>query len=332
MAQPRHVSEDDMIRPALRDRACPLCGERDAVPAMSSSLCAEECTLDELRPFWFGIDRAKYFFTYHRCVACGLLYNPVFFDDAQLGDLYSAMPPNMDLVASDAIAATQRGYFDAAAGRGALDGGYLEIGPDIGYMVGEAARRGRFDHFWLFEPNRAVHDVLHAASAGRPTTILPDMTDLSAVPDRSIGLAVMVHVLDHLLDPVTMIEAIRAKLRPGGTLLIVTHDERSMLSRVLGAHWPPFCLQHPELYNPRTIRQLLARAGLPGAEVSRSRNYFPIDFLARQAALALGVRLNRVPLPRRAIGLRLGNILTMATNAVQAAAITRPAAELESAA
>ncbi len=299
-------------------RACPLCGSGDARAEVHSRQRAEAMTLDALRPFWSGLFKEKLFFSYHRCAGCDLLYTPVFFDGPQLSDLYSSMAPNMDLVASDAIAATQRGYFDAAA-RARLDGGYLEIGPDIGHIVAEASRRGSFDHFWLFEPNRAIHDQLRAAAARRPATLLPDMDDLSAVPDGSVGLAVMVHVLDHLLDPLATLTQIRAKLRPGGTLMIVTHDEQSLLRRVMGARWPPFCLQHPELYNPATMRCLLARAGYGEIAVERSRNHFPIDFLARQAAWTIGVKLDRVPLPSVSIGLRLGNMLTLAVAPGQAA-------------
>jgi Methyltransferase domain len=310
-----------MTHPALRDRPCPLCGSRDAAPEVRSRRQAEFRTIDDLRPFWFGIDKERRFFTYHRCGECGLLYNQVFFDDDQLGALYGAMPPNMDLVPDAAIVATQRGYFDAVAGRTALAGGYLELGPDVGHVVAEAATRGSFDHFWLFEPNRAVHDRLRAATMGRPARILTDMTDLSAVPDGSIGLAVAVHVLDHLLDPLAMLSAVRAKLRPGGMMMLVTHDERSALRRVLGARWPAFCLQHPELYNPATLQALLARAGFADVAVTPSANHFPIDFLARQAARAIGVpAIARLPLPKRAVRLRLGNLLTVAVAPDQAAA------------
>lgn len=309
-----------MTYPALRERPCPLCGADDAVAEISSHRRAEHRSLDELKPYWFGIDKERRFFTYHRCRCCGLLYNREFFDDAQLGALYAAMPPNMDQVSDDAIVATQRGYFDAIADRAALDGDYLEIGPDIGHIARAAAREGSFDRFWLFEPNRDVHERLRAASRGYPTEISTDMADLSPVPDGSVGLAVMVHVLDHLLDPVAMLGAIRRTLRPGGMLAIVTHDERSALRRLLGARWPAFCLQHPELYNAVTIRLLLDRAGYAGAEVTRSANHFPIDFLARQGAQAIGMRaLGRLPLPRRAVRLRLGNMLTFATAAPQAA-------------
>jgi len=312
-----------MTEPALRDRPCPLCGSSDAVPEISSRVRAEYRLLPELRPYWFGIDKERHFFTYHRCADCGLLYNRAFFDDAQLGALYAAMPPNMDQVSDAAIVATQTGYFDAIAARGPLDGDYLEIGPDVGHLVNAAARGGTFGHYWLFEPNRAVHDRLRAATGGRPATISTDMRDLSPVPDASVGLAVMVHVLDHLLDPAAMLAAIRRTLRPGGVLAIVTHDEGSLLRRLLGPAWPAFCLQHPELYNPGTIRRLLESVGYGPIEVTRSANHFPIDFLARQAGQAIGLRaLGRLALPKRAVRLRLGNMLTFATAPAQAAADT----------
>jgi len=305
-------------------RACPMCGGSAGREEVHSRTRAETLDLEALRPSWSGLFKEKLFFSYHRCAGCGLLYTPVFFDRDQLADLYSRMAPNMDLVASNAIAATQRGYFDRAARTAPLEGGYLEIGPDVGYIAAEAARRGAFDHFWLFEPNRAVHETLRAAVGGNPATLLADMEDLSPVPDGSIGLAVMVHVLDHLLDPLEMLARIRAKLRPGGRLMIVTHNERSLLRTLMGVRWPPFCLQHPELYSPETIRRLLALAGYADIAVERSRNYFPLDFLARQAAWGVGLDLARVPLPSAAIGLRLGNILTLARAPDQAAAARMP--------
>lgn len=301
------------------ERACPICGSRDSRAEVRSRQPAEALSLDALRPFWSGLYQEKLFFSYHRCGDCGLLYNPIFFDEAQLAELYSRMAPNMDVVATDAIAATQRGYFEHAAKRGLAQGGYLEIGPDIGHVVAEAARHDAFDRFWLFEPNLAIHDALRAASGGRPTVLRADMGDLSPVPDGSVGLAVMVHVLDHLLDPLAMLAEIRAKLRPGGTLMIVTHNEGSLLRRMMGVRWPPFCLQHPELYNPGTIRNLLERAGYATVDVARSSNHFPIDFIVRQAAWAARLDLKRARLPKRAIRLRLGNIITLATAPAQAA-------------
>jgi hypothetical protein len=93
---------------------------------------AETLSLDELRPYWRGLFQEKVFFTYDRCGACGLLYAPMFFDQAQLGELYSAMAPNMDAVPTDAIEATQRVYFEEATAGLTVSGNFLEIGPDVG--------------------------------------------------------------------------------------------------------------------------------------------------------------------------------------------------------
>jgi SAM-dependent methyltransferase len=293
-------------------RDCPACGANGGKAEAFSEKAAETLSLEELTPYWSGLFQEKVFFTYDRCGACGLLYAPVFFDQAQLGELYSAMAPNMDAVGTDAIEATQRVYFEEATEGLSVSGNFLEIGPDVGYIVGHAAKDERFENFYLFEPNKAVHAELGAAANGRRFTISDDMDDLSAVPDGSVALAVMVHVLDHLLDPKAMLEQIHKKLKPGGRVAIVTHNERSLLRSVMGKRWPPFCLQHPELYNPQSITRLLKSAGYGNVEVQGSKNYFPLSFMVRQAAYTAGIKLERVPLPKTVLGLRLGNILTIA--------------------
>jgi SAM-dependent methyltransferase len=133
------------------------------------------------------------------------------------------MAPNMEAVAGDAIAATQRGYYAAARAYGVGTGDYLEIGPDVGHVVRSAVAEGSFGHLHLFEPNRAVHPQ---GAGGRKSGNDPGDHDLAAVPDGSIGLAVMIHVLDHLIDPLATLATVHRKLRGGGTLLVVTITKR----------------------------------------------------------------------------------------------------------
>lgn len=294
------------------ERACPSCGAADAPVEVHSDRRGEAMRFDDVRPFWSGLFKEKVFFSYARCAECGLLFTPTFFTDEQLGQLYADMAPNMDLVTSDAIAATQRKYFEQAAAVAGQAGGYLEIGPDTGHLVRHAAADGRFDRYWLFEPNRGVHAELAASTGGKPYTISEAMTDLSAVPDGSVALALMVHVLDHLLDPVAMLAQIRAKLTSDGALVVVTHNEASLLRKLMGTRWPPFCLQHPEVYNPQSIKTMFGRAGFDRVAVDRSMNYFPVDFMVKQAAWTAGIKLDRLPLPKTPIGLKLGNMITVA--------------------
>lgn len=294
-------------------RDCPLCGSKTNNAEVSSGKRGEELPFGKLQPYWSGLFKEKVFFTYARCSDCGLLYCPTYFEPEQLSQLYANMAPNMELVPSASLIATQLGYWKSVANAVVADGDYLEIGPDIGYIVGHAAASGQFRHFWLCEPNIAVHDTLARAAGGKPHTISGEMEDLSAIPDRSVSLAVMIHVLDHLLDPLATLRSIQAKLKPGGLLLIVTHNEKSLLRRAMSTRWPPFCLQHPEIYNPDSISRLVKEAGFSKVNVARSANHFPLDFMVRQAAYGIGLSLAKLPLPKVSLGLKLGNILTIAT-------------------
>jgi len=294
-------------------RSCPSCGSGHGRTEVFSGRRAEDLPFENLRAMWTGFLRDKAFFSYARCADCGLLFAPTFFTQEQLANLYADMAPNMEVVSERAIRATQRGYFDAIGAEKLIPGDYLEIGPDVGYIVRSAADCGKFDHFWLFEPNLAVHPQLAEATQGRAHTISSGMSELSIIPDKSISLAVMVHVLDHLLDPLAILRQVRTKLMPGGTLMIVTHNEKSLLRRLLGNRWPPFCLQHPALFSPESIARIVKAASFSSVSVSRSRNYFPADFLVRQAIFMSGIKLNTVPIPSIPIGLKLGNIITVAS-------------------
>lgn len=294
-------------------RACPVCKSSQSALEVHSAQKAEALTLADVSDHWSGLFKEKVFFSYNRCQACGTLFAPVYFTGDQLGSLYANMAPNMEVVQSGALVATQRGYWDRAVRLGNLTGSYLEIGPDVGYIVEHAVRESRFDKLWLFEPNVAVHGTLAAAAGAVPHQISAAMDDLSGVPDGSVGLAFMVHVLDHLLDPMDSLYQIRRKLRPGGKLIIVTHNEKSLLRTLMGNRWPPFCLQHPQIYSPDSITKLIRASGYSAVQVERSVNYFPLDFMIRQAAFGLGFSLGSMSLPRTVLGLKLGNMLTIAT-------------------
>lgn len=281
---------------------------------MASRRRAEVLPFDDLTSYWNGFFKEKVFFSYARCRSCGLLFAPTFFDDAQLGQLYAGMAPNMDSVPADSLERTQRGYFDWLRRNSDFRGGYLEVGADVGLFARNCVEAGGFDRYWLYEPNRDVAPALGAVVKGQESVIIHDMTGFDAVPDGTVGAVVMIHVLDHLLDPIAALRELRGKLRPGGKILIVTHDESSLLRKVFGAAWPPFCLQHPQLFQPRTMKRVLSDAGFTNVKVQRSVNHFPIAFLVKHLLWAVGLKWEKTPaFGGVTIGLRLGNIMTLAS-------------------
>lgn len=315
------MSSEAPIR--LRHRSCPVCGAQDAKLVVSSDPSAESLDWRELSASWRGLFKNKPFFKYDRCVQCGLLYSRSYFSDDQLAALYGEMEENMREVGSDLLERTQRGYFDAVfaylnAGR---RGGYFELGPDVGYFAAHCAATGKFDDYWMLEPNRAVWPQLSSVGShtGR-VKLLSELSQLDEVADGSITFGAAVHVLDHIVDPVAVLGKIRTKLTPDACFMSVTHDERSLLARLLGKRWPAFCLQHPQLYNARSIRALFGAAGFDLVFVRKSVNYFPLGFLLRQglfAAMGHDVQFLRL-LDGISVGLKLGNIIALARPAVGA--------------
>ena len=279
-----------------------------------SGMHAEDMSLEELVPYWNGFFKDKVFFSYSRCSICDLLFAPTFFDAQQLQQLYRQMPPNMDVVPIEALKRTQRGYYESMAKWRPHKGAFLEVGPDIGLFTEHCVNGDQFEDFWLFEPNFDVHAQLRKTVAGKKHQIIEDMFGFSHVPDSTVTAAVMIHVLDHLLDPVTTLRELRQKMKPNGKLVIVTHNEASLLARLTKSKWPAYCLQHPQIYNRTSMRILMEEAGFSVLEQSRTLNHFPASFLLKHGLWTFGLKVPYVPsLGGLLVGLRLGNMLTVAS-------------------
>jgi 2-polyprenyl-3-methyl-5-hydroxy-6-metoxy-1,4-benzoquinol methylase len=208
---------------------------------------------------------------------------------------------------------TQDDYVSLLRRHCRMAGNFLEIGPDIGLFTSSLAKTGSFNHLWLYEPNRNVHQSLSDGLRGLSHTINENFFRASDVPAESVSTTVMIHVLDHVLQPMDLLRQIRTSLEPGGIIFIVTHDCDSLLALLMGRRWPPYTLQHPQLFSRRSIATLLQLSGFEMIETVKTTNYFPASFLM-QAALAVcglsraGVSGGAAPL----VPVKLGNIAAIA--------------------
>ena len=296
-------------------RRCPCCGASETLKteSVSAELPAEQRSFDEIKQTWQHFFKKSSYFTYHRCSSCRQLYCPVFFHLSQLIQLYSRMSDNTANLPVEVVGRTQRRYFDILKKYNATSGTYLEFGPDIGLLTEACMQKGRFERALLIEPNLEVHKALRERTTPVPHQIFADMTAYRDIADHSIDTIAMIHVLDHLLDPTEILRTLKKKLRPGGKLLLVTHDESSVMAKILGPRWPAYCLQHPQLYNPKSISKCLENEGFKVLGVQKTYNYFPVTYLLRHLFWAL--KFGDVKLPNwygLTIPLKLGNIATIA--------------------
>lgn len=299
----------------LNRKECPGCFSsiEDSKIVMNSSPQAELITPEDHGQFLSGYTSHRFFFTYYRCSNCSLLFCPTYYDEKQLATLYKNQPENMAEVPLTCRIKTQEKYFKKLKKYSPLKGGYLEIGADIGIFANFCVQKGNFDTFHLFEPNIETHEALKNTTNGNPTKILTDNFDSSYVLPQKISTAVIIHTLDHVLEPRKLLKEISKCLEMNGLLLLVTHDEASFLSRILKKKWPPYTLQHPQLFSPKTMASILQEEGFQVLEIAKSANVFPVFYLIKSFFTVLGIdKFNLPDIPSLAFPIKLGNILTIA--------------------
>ena len=280
---------------------------------MASTPPAETLSPERHGNFLSGYTTARVFFTYFQCTSCSAMFCRNYYRQSQLDGLYGRQAENMVSLPLPARKRTQDDYVRFLRRHSRMAGNFLEIGPDIGLFASSFAKVGSFEHFWLYEPNRDVHQLLADNFRGLSHTISPDIFRASDVAAESVSTAVMIHVLDHLLEPAEFLREVRASMEPGGVVFIVTHDCASLLARALGRRWPPYTLQHPQLFSRRSIATLLQTSGFEVIESVKTTNYFPLAFLMRAALTVFGMPERLVPAAERPlIGIKLGNIATIA--------------------
>lgn len=294
-------------------RSCPICNSArtSARAEVRAKFPAEESTWEEVKKAFIGIRNEQVFFSFYRCLDCGLLYCPWYFTKEQLDTLYSEMPDNTMGEDKRTASKTQSRYAREIVKISGTVSSFLEIGPDIGLVAKEVATLANAQEVYLVEPNAAVHQEL-SQNLGKPNhqEICTDVEKLTGI---NFDLVVGIHVLDHLLHPKHDLAFIS---KPSGvyqTSAFVVHNEKSLLRKILRKKWPPFCLQHPQLYNRKTLRKMLETSDFSDFKITRTVNYYHLNNLSSMLFRILGLPqwLNKV-VPHIEMPFILGNIMVTA--------------------
>ena len=295
-----------------KKRSCPVCGsdQNSEFPEVFSSRRAEQLSWHEVKELFVGLRNEQAFFSYYRCLNCSLLYCPWYFSSEQLEVLYSEMPDNLMGEDKSVISKTQTGYVKWLEKR-AKGSEYMEIGPDIGLVANAIDDTFDIQNAYLVEPNKNVHPEL--AKSMSKTKNIKVVEYLHQINSAMSDLVVGVHVYDHLLFPVNDLRELRSKVSEDAKLVIVVHNEKSRLRYVMKKAWPPFCLQHPQLYNPVTLGKLLHASGWQLEEVAKSTNWYKARHFAELGLGILGLPkwISKI-FPNIEIPMKLGNMISIA--------------------
>lgn len=165
----------------------------------------------------------------------------------------------------------------------------LDVGAGSGVLVEEAIRRGWVAEgvepsAWLAERGRARGLPVHLGTLPHPDVNPPH------------DVVTLVDVLEHVTRPRDLLREVRAVLRPGGRLLVVTPDVGSIPARALGSRWWHYRIAHVGYFTLRTLNALLSDSGFTLQDWKRPTWHLPLDYLWIRAARLLPL-LRAVPVP-----------------------------------
>jgi SAM-dependent methyltransferase len=256
----------------MREIVCPICNSRHAAIVYGAKLPA---TFDETAP------PSPYSAHYqiNRCEDCGLTYSNPVMDDRGVAKLYEeSSETNVNPGEEGNVRRTMARYYQLAAphlhGRERM----LDIGCDMGFML-EAAKADGFKELHGIEP---VPKARCIAKAIEGTIITDKFFEETDYPSSYFDLITLIHVLDHLYDPRVVLERALKNLRPGGLVVAVVHNIRSLLGLVLGERFPIFNLYHHYFFDKDTLAELFRRQGFEVVKVVSTRNCYSLGFFAQR--------------------------------------------------
>lgn len=136
-------------------------------------------------------------------------------------------------------------------------GRVLDIGCGSGEFLGTLVQLG-----WEgvgIEPDRIAAQY---ARERHGVTVFEDELSPETVEASAFDLVVLSHVIEHSSAPGSLLSESHRVLRPGGHLVLVTPNVRSLGHRIFGEAWrglePP---RHMYLFSPRSLRLLTRAAG-----------------------------------------------------------------------
>jgi 2-polyprenyl-3-methyl-5-hydroxy-6-metoxy-1,4-benzoquinol methylase len=195
--------------------------------------------------------------SYFRCPSCGLVFLHPAPDDKALQDFYNTSYEVEFQSYFKGVRRRAKITLDELETRFPAHGRLLEVGCSYGGFLAEARSRG-WDVTGV-ELSETAADHARSLELRVFSGSLPDQIPHLGEP---YDVLVMFHVIEHVPDPLALLESCRKLIKPRGLLVLKTPNVESSIAKITGSSWhwisPP---AHLYLYSPATLKKLLAKAG-----------------------------------------------------------------------
>jgi 2-polyprenyl-3-methyl-5-hydroxy-6-metoxy-1,4-benzoquinol methylase len=259
--------------------ACVLCGGKEHVlvyPATASGRPPVEefaCTTDGLSAHDDII----------QCRDCGLLSAVVPMEADEILSNYAEVVDPTYLDEEPSRREVFGWFATAIAGHPVRGKRLLEIGANVGLFLRVAE-----EHGW---EARGVEPSAWAVEQGRQrfgVNLRQGTIESLDEPEAGADVVAMFDVLEHLVDPVAALKALRPLVDDEGLLVLSTVNAAGLHARVRKGAWPWFIRSHLFYFTPRTLTAMLREAGFDLVEWTVVPRSFHLSYIAHRAGPSHG--------------------------------------------
>ncbi len=187
----------------------------------------------------------------------------------------------------------------------------LDVGCHIGVFLEIAQERGW--EAWGVEPSRwAAREAL-----SRGLQVIEGTLDDVHLADEFFDVITMWDVIEHLADPLTELRRSQRLLKKGGAICIHTINIESPLARLMGSRWPWLMEMHLYYFSPRTLEEMLRKAGFTVLKMVNQGRFLRLGYLATRiepyssfVAGGLTKLVTALGLKEKAVPINLGDLFT----------------------
>ncbi len=193
----------------------------------------------------------KVHFRIVECEKCKMVFsNPIVKDKKILNSyINSAFYPEEDI---DNLTDVYEYYVNTKIPKGKRNN-ILEIGCGNGRLLSRLGKLG-FKNIQGLEPSKNA--VAASPKNVNRKKIVIDFFKENQFKSSSFDVVVFFQVLDHVIDPNKFLTEVYRILKPGGYVLAIIHDSKSLSARLLGESSPIIDIQHINLFDKKNIRRI----------------------------------------------------------------------------
>jgi len=248
-----------------------------------------------------------------KCRTCGLVRSDPIADASLLERLYAQSTFDYGVEVKN-LQTTYGRYLRKLESHGAVKGELLEIGCGNGFFLDVANEQG-------YRRARGVEPSSQAAAMAEERhrgNVLCDVMRPGLFAPETFDTICLFQVFDHITAPDAMLRECWNVLKPGGLVLCLNHNVRSVSARLMGEASPIIDIEHTYLYSPATMTRIFSDAGFTVAHAGCAWNHYSLRYFARLLPLPKRLKasvlafLSNGWLGSLSISLPLGNLWVVA--------------------